>query len=152
MSVGITIRRARPAEGEILTRIAHAAKRHWGYSEEWIRLWRKDLSVDQTFIRGNRVFVATVVDEPVAFYALTGSGREHELEHFWVDPEHMNKGIGRRLFAHAVKTARSSGADSIKIVSDPHAEGFYLQMGADRVGEHASQPPGRMLPVLSVNT
>jgi hypothetical protein len=33
--------------------------------------------------------------------------------------------------------------------SDPHAEGFYLAMGAQRIGQSESTvTPGRMLPLL----
>ena len=39
------VRRARPADAAGLTRIAHAAKRHWRYPARWMRLWRDDLTV-----------------------------------------------------------------------------------------------------------
>jgi len=39
------------------------------------------------------------------------------------------------------------------IDADPNAEGFYLKMGAERVGESPSGSiPGRMLPLLQVST
>jgi hypothetical protein len=39
----------------------------------------------------------------------------------------------------------------LKIVSDPNAEGFYLRMGAQRVGWVAAQPRGRRLPLLVIH-
>ncbi len=37
----------------------------------------------------------------------------------------------------------------LSIQSDPHAEGFYLRLGARRTGEAPSQSiPGRLLPML----
>jgi GNAT superfamily N-acetyltransferase len=71
----------------------------------------------------------------VGFYALVGEGSQIELEHLWVLPEHMSAGIGRALFAHAVRRAASLNADLLEIESDPNAEGFYRRMGAIRVGE-----------------
>jgi hypothetical protein len=44
------IRRALPAEGRALTRLAHAAKRHWKYPEDRTRLWRDSLTVTPVFI------------------------------------------------------------------------------------------------------
>jgi hypothetical protein len=39
----------------------------------------------------------------------------------------------------------------VLIDADPFAEGFYLAMGAERIGEVASDAlPGRMLPQLRV--
>jgi GNAT superfamily N-acetyltransferase len=60
----------------------------------------------------------------------------------------MGRGLGRRLFQAAVLHARSLGARELEITSDPNAEAFYLRHGARRVGEVASQPAGRLLPLL----
>src|SRR2546425_9351805 len=43
----IQIRRAMPGEANALTKIAHAAKRHWGYPANWIAHW-KDRSEEHT--------------------------------------------------------------------------------------------------------
>jgi len=44
-AMNLHIRRAVPAEAGLLTEIAHAAKRHWGYPENWIRRWKSDLTI-----------------------------------------------------------------------------------------------------------
>mgnify|MGYP003337409735 CR=1 FL=1 len=41
----MTILRAQPEDHQVLTEIAHAAKRHWGYPESWIEEWRYFLTV-----------------------------------------------------------------------------------------------------------
>ena len=131
-----------------LTAIAHAAKRRWGYSENLIALWQADLTVTPEFIADNLVFCAVQDDEIIGFYALISQGDLFELEHMWVDPKHMRIGVGALMFKHAVCTVRSMDGSALRIVSDPHAEGFYLRMGARRVGEVASMPKGRTLPLL----
>jgi GNAT superfamily N-acetyltransferase len=72
------------------------------------------------------------------------------MEHLWLRPAWAGRGIGRSLFEHAVRTARLRGARNVTIESDPHAEGFYLHMGARRVGEVAADVDGarRRLPKL----
>jgi hypothetical protein len=62
----------------------------------------------------------------------------------------MGQGIGRSLFLHAVDRAKHLGFKKLEIESDPNAEGFYLRMGARRVGLNASEVAGhrRELPVL----
>lgn len=142
------IRRARAADAEALTRIAHAAKRHWGYGDGLIRLWAADLTVTEESLSEHPVYVAVRAARLVGFYALSRDGDQFELEHMWVDPPHMGSGVGTRLFDHAAATARSLGGATLRIASDPNAEGFYRRMGAQRVGEVASSPAGRMLPVL----
>jgi hypothetical protein len=51
---------------------------------------------------------------------------------------------------HLVARARAAGVEELRVVSDPNAAGFYLRMGACQVGEQASVPVGRRLPVLVI--
>ena len=146
----IEIRRAEPADAGVLTAVAHAAKRHWGYAEELIELWAPDLTVTAETIRADPVYCAVADGSVVGFYALSRDGAEFELEHMWVDPRFLRGGIGERLFRHALDTVRSSGGASLAIASDPNAEGFYARMGARRIGVVAATPPGRELPLLIV--
>jgi GNAT superfamily N-acetyltransferase len=138
----------RPADAARLTRIAYAAKRHWGYPDELMQLWSADLTITPTFLDENPTYAVAGPMGLMGFYALSRDENDAELEHMWVDPPHMGAGIGRLLFEHAVCTARSLGAATLRIASDPHAEGFYVRMGAGRVGEVPSTPAGRVLPLL----
>lgn len=147
-----SIRRARPADVARLTAIAHAAKRHWGYPEAEIALWRRDLTVTPDLLSEDVYLCAEDGGMVVAFCAVSLDGETAELEHLWVDPPAMGRGHGAALFRRALAVAREHGAPSLRIASDPHAEAFYLRMGAVRVGELSSPPPGRVLPVLSMRT
>jgi predicted N-acetyltransferase YhbS len=70
----------------------------------------------------------------------------------WVEPSAIGSGLGRTLWAHLLGQARGLGHRALLIESDPNAEGFYLRMGARRVGERASKIlAGRMLPVMVVD-
>lgn len=149
-SAPIGIRAAHPTDAPRLTAIAHAAKRYWGYSEELMALWDADLTVSLQFIDDHRVFCAVLDGEIVGFYALSRQGEAFELEHMWVDPQHMGAGVGALLFEHAVQTVRSMGGSVLNIVSDPHAEAFYRRMGASPVGQAPSKIPGRFLPLMSL--
>jgi ribosomal protein S18 acetylase RimI-like enzyme len=146
--VTVAIRRARPADAAVLTRIAHAAKRHWGYPEESIKLWKSDLTVTPELIRVQPVYCATRGVRTIGFYALSGADAAREIEHMWVAPRYLGCGVGRQLFAHLIKRLRGMKVARLRIVADPNAEGFYRRMGARRVGRVASTPAGRYLPLL----
>jgi GNAT superfamily N-acetyltransferase len=135
----------------VLSRIAHAAKAHWEYPEVLLRLWQHDLTVTPRFIEEHDVFCARRDGRIAGFYALSRDGSTFELEHLWVDPDDLGRGIGACLFRHAVDRVRECGGDVLRIASDPHAEGFYRRMGARRVDEVASTPAGRMLPLLDLD-
>jgi GNAT superfamily N-acetyltransferase len=143
---------ATPHDADALTRIAFAAKRYWGYPESWIQHWRDSLTITREFVRNNGVYAAVSGGGPCAFYALTGAGGELELEHLWVSPGWIGSGVGRLLFEHAMREATRREANAVAIEADPNAEGFYLRMGARRVGENVYEIEGRKrkLPLLTV--
>lgn len=146
--VGVVIRRARAEDADALTRLAHAAKRHWRYPEEWIGLWKTALTVTPELIEHHPVYCAWRDGDIVGFYALTGVPPARVLEHMWVAPSQIGSGLGSALFAHAIATLQDERSVTLRIESDPNAEGFYVKHGARRVGDVPSTPEGRTLPVL----
>jgi GNAT superfamily N-acetyltransferase len=142
--------RALPQDAEALTEIAHAAKRHWGYPERWIEGWRDILTMRPEFIVANVAYSAIEEGRAVGFYLLTTENDGMHLDHLWIAPPAMGRGIGRALFEHAVGQARALGHQTLKIEADPNAEGFYTQMGARRVGVTVTSIEGqqRELPLL----
>jgi len=145
------IRRARPEEAAALTALAHAAKAHWGYPAAWLAAWAEALTFTPEGIAADPVYVAPGPDgAPDGCYALGREGEATTLEHLWVRPDAMGRGLGRALLTHAARTAAAMGADRLQIDSDPYAEGFYLRAGAVRVGEIRAdvEGKGRTLPRL----
>ena len=138
----ITFRQARPDEAERLTEIACRSKAHWGYTAEQIAAWRPAfLTVTPDYISAHSPVVA-VYDEcgPVAFAALERGPQAAVLEHLWVLPEFIGRGIGSRLFRHISVRARE-----FTFTSDPQADGFYLKLGARVIGTVESEHQGRTL-------
>jgi GNAT superfamily N-acetyltransferase len=142
--------RAQPQDADALTEIAYAAKRHWGYPERWIESWRDTLTIRAEFIAANVAWCAMKDSRAVGFYLLTSESDGLHLDHLWILPGAMRRGIGRTLFEHAVEEARTLGHRILKIEADPNAEGFYTRMGARRVGETVTAIEGqrRELPLL----
>lgn len=121
---------AKPEEAAVLTDIAFAAKRHWGYPESWIQRWADELTLTPTMIRQHPVNCARLDTGICGFYSLELGDSGAELNDLWVLPSAMGQGIGRRLYVHAKNTARDHGASRMFWGSDPHAAGFYERMGA----------------------
>jgi GNAT superfamily N-acetyltransferase len=133
-----------------LTEIALAAKKHWGYPDRWMEIWREELTLRPEFIAGNETYSAIIDGQSIGFYALTRQNDKLYLLHLWVLPEWMGRGIGRLLFNHARERSKALGFHQFEIESDPNAEGFYKRMGARRVGfnVHMVEQQRRELPVL----
>ena len=149
---GKEILRARPDQAETLTQIAFAAKRHWGYPEHWIQLWSPILTITPEFIERHETYVVYLDQEPVGFCAIAMEDVRVSMEHLWVLPEYMGKGIGTDLFRHMLSRGRELGAQVLEIESDPNAQGFYERMGAKKVGEVVGEVDGqpRILPLLEI--
>ena len=144
------ILRAKPDDSAKLTEIAFAAKRHWGYPEWWIASWTRLLTVDPLSIAEQETYAAHVDGEPVGFYSLSRRTERMCLEHLWVLPRSMRRGIGRALFLHAVERVRALGFATFEIESDPNSAAFYERMGARQIATTFTELEGhsRKLPVL----
>ena len=149
----VRIRAAAREEAGLLTDIAHEAKRHWQYPERWIATWRESLTLTGEIIARQPTVVAEHDGLVAGFYSIRDLGDRWSLEHLWVRPRFMGGGVGRALLADAAGHVRRHGGQILWIESDPNAEGFYLAMGARRVGQIASDPDGdeRVLPCLELD-
>ena len=146
------IRPALPTEAEALSALAVRSKAYWGYDESFLSAVRDDLEITPADLETWIVYTLVETIEIRGFYALRPVDAETlDLERLFVDPPALRRGYGRHLFEHAVKTARERGFHWIDIASDPYAENFYLQMGAERIGDAASPIVGRTLPLLRID-
>lgn len=147
----------------MLTELCRRSKAHWGYEPELLERWASDLAITAHDIDRDAVLVAELGDADgapprrVAGFARISRGTAPHLDHpapaklndLWVEPGDIGSGVGRALFDAACEVARTLPADQLLIVADPNAEGFYLRMGARRIGEEASElVDGRRLPIL----
>jgi ribosomal protein S18 acetylase RimI-like enzyme len=144
----VHIRPAQLSEAALLTELALRAKAYWGYNAEFMEAARADLAVTTTQLATQSTFVLERNGDIAGFYKLREvTSSLVELTDLFVDADTIGQGWGRRLWDHAVATARSRGYFQMTFESDPNAEGFYLHMGAQRIGEvESSVKPGRYLP------
>jgi GNAT superfamily N-acetyltransferase len=148
--VAAAIRRARPSEAGVLSKLALRSKGHWGYDADFLAACRDDLALSPDDIATSAVYVYHDGDIVLGYHRLLlqDDGRA-ELDALFVDPAAMGRGVGKHLWRHAVATAMTLGCTEIVLQSDPQAKAFYLAMGAERAGESESTvAPGRMLPLM----
>src|SRR4028119_1610818 len=90
----IEICRAVPADSERATKLARAAKAHWGYPAEWLKSWESGLAITPQDIANHPTYVASLDDEVVGVCQLKESDAHSFLEHIWVDPRCHRRGAG----------------------------------------------------------
>ena len=132
-----------------LTEICVESKRHWGYPEYLIDIWRDELTITPRYIRHHNILKITDEHNEIlgfgAINSVNGNGL-YEIDHLWVLPKYIGKRIGKVLLERLEEIA---GPDkTIRVVSDPNAMSFYQNYGYHKVGEVKSKPDGRTLPLL----
>lgn len=145
------IRPAHPREAATLSRLAMRSKAHWGYDRAFLDACEHDLTIAPDRCDGVHLHVLECDGDVTGFFELVGAPPIGELANLWVDPARIRQGIGRTLWNAALAQARALGFRELTIDADPHAEAFYLRMGAERVGESPSTvDPDRLLPLLQI--
>ncbi len=151
--MAVWLRPAHAVEAAALSELAFASKAHWPYTAAQLAMWREDLRLTAGQAGDGTVWVAETTD-PAAqgsagrhgaagwFRLLPGSPHA-VLEHFWVAPAAMGRGVGKAMLAHAAVMARAAGAAGLSIDADPYAEPFYLAQGAVQVGVVAAPLAGQ---------
>ena len=105
-------------------------------------IWRAAfLTVTADYIKTHSPWVAVDGEGALVACAAQEQGTEGAvLEHPWLLPAYMGRGIGARLFRHM---AAQTG--DVTFTSDPQADGFYLKQGARAIGEAESAYQWRLL-------
>ncbi|MFT5466824.1 MAG: GNAT superfamily N-acetyltransferase [Verrucomicrobiales bacterium] len=151
MSAELTIRPAKVEDAEPLFRLAVESKAFWDYDEAQMAIFRKELNFSGEQLVDLSGHVAELKGKLVGYFTLVVHSNELvELEHLFVDPALLRQGIGQQLLMHAIEFSRARGHRLMKIISDPHAAGFYEKAGAEKVDDHESSIPGRTIPVLEI--
>lgn len=150
--MNLQVLRATPEQADELSRIAQAAKAHWGYPQRWLEIWTSQLTFSPEYFEQNDGWVAVVEQRPIGFYTLQEENGNACIENLWVLPEFIGKGIGKALFLHAVELARQRGYDILQLEADPNAVGFYKKMGMYQISESQYELEGqpRRLPIMEM--
>lgn len=92
-----------------------------------------ELPLDQ--IEGGGVFVAEELGSVRGFAAIVRREDGNvELDALFVEPAYWRRGVGRALVEHCVFEAGASGATSLHVLGNPHAERFYRACGFIQIG------------------
>ena len=99
------IRAARPDEVEAISNSAIRSKAVWAYAEEEMKVFRPELIISPQHVLNSHAHLMEQGAQLLGFYSLAEIGAAvGELEHIFVDPDHLGRGVGRALFGRACST------------------------------------------------
>ena len=145
------IRQLKAEDAPTASHLAIASKAHWGYGEDQMRVFSKELTLSPDQLQDQLGFGIWEGDSLRGFYTLATRDQGVELEHLFVAPDSLRCGLGRQLMSHAKAQAKQIGASRMTILSDPHSAGFYERMGARLDKWVPSSIPGRDIPVFRLD-
>jgi len=157
------IRHAKQTEAGILTEISFSSKGYWGYPKEYFDIWSKELTISHEYIQNNDVFVFQNDTIILGYYSIVELNNDIEvsgitiskgfwLEHMFIEPLSIGKGIGSKMFDHLQKRCRKRGITKLSILADPNSKGFYKKMGCEYKKEYPSTIRNRTTPLLILKT
>jgi GNAT superfamily N-acetyltransferase len=148
------VRNARPDEAALLATIAFESKAWWKYSPAVMAGWRDELVVRLEPADRRPTLVAEVEGEVAGFCQVVLDGATPLLEHLWIRPAYIGRGVGRALLGQAGAILVGLGHTRLLIDAEPNAEGFYRRCGAHRHGEVAAPidgQPDRVRPQMTLD-
>jgi GNAT superfamily N-acetyltransferase len=157
------IRPARQDEAAVLTRLSFESKGYWPYPPAYFDIWKKELTITANYIKVNDVHVYELEQVVTGYYAIVELSKDTDvsgimlkkgvwLEHMFIDPRHIGKGIGAKLFSHLYSRCIEKRITELGILADPNASGFYEKMGCRYVKEFPSTIRNRTTPYLVLKT
>lgn len=130
------VRPAARADHERLRELTFESKAHWGYDRDLVRRWADGLELEDGQERW-----AVEADGAIVAWAglIPPTDGIAILDHLWVDPAWMGRGLGSRLFRVAADRARGLEAERMEWGAEPNAVGFYEKAGGRFLRDHVSE-------------
>ena len=145
------IKKASINDHEILTEITKKSKAYWGYSEEQILKWNKNLTISREYIENNSVFTLVNNEKAIGYYSyIVRDEKNVSLDNLFVLPEYIGKGFGKYLMTDFLIRMKDEKFEKITLDSEPNAENFYLKIGFKKVGEFETSIKNRFMPIMEM--
>ena len=143
---------ARGCEASELNRTAIESEAFWGYDSDFMDKFKVSYQVTEEFIRKNPTFILYVEHKIIGFYSLLINSQENTIEYFYIQPEYIGKGYGKKMWNHLVNYCKAYNINELTLVTSPQAKDFYEKMGAIQIGEVESiLKKNRLIPLLKCN-
>ena len=132
------IRRARADEAGAIRDLITRSMAHWPHPPEYLEQAVELMSLSAEDVRRDEAWVVERDGTVVGFYRISREGEVAEIEELHLEPAFIGRGLGRRMFEHAVERARAIGASGLEWSTDEYALGFYRAVGGTEIGTSPS--------------
>ncbi|AKH63020.1 MULTISPECIES: GNAT family N-acetyltransferase [Photorhabdus] len=136
----ITIRLAEIAEQAALEALQLRASLMWEEDRELLLANPHTIELPIEHIEVGYVYIAEQAGVILGFsVVLPQSDGDAELDGLFVEPTVWHQGVGRQLLKTVLNNVHTEGGTSLRVLANPQAEGFYIALGFERLGEKRAQ-------------
>ena len=132
----LRIRDATSGEAPVLEALQRRSSDIWPDYREQLAAHPDAIALPHTFIDNGWVRVAVDdQDKPIGFsVVIPADGAIHDLDGLFVEPGHLQEGVGRALVEDAATRAADSAAVGLEVIAGP-AQAFYERLGFGLLGD-----------------
>jgi GNAT superfamily N-acetyltransferase len=129
VSAAVHIRDATAAERAALEALQRRSSDVWEAYRAQLAANPDAIALPERHIDNGWVRVAAAGDDtPIGFsVVIPAGGPMHDLDGLFVEPAHMQRGVGRALVEDAATRAAHDGAMCLEVIAGP-AQGFYKRL------------------------
>lgn len=133
--------------------LMHRSKAYWRYDEAFMDKFMQLFQMTADYLEKNtaKLFCVSAddqCDKPIGFYSFSVNMRGAEIDNFFIDPDYIGKGFGKKMWSILIEDFKSQGVNKFTLWSDPGAEAFYKKMGCDKIGVKKSPMMPDRYPVI----
>lgn len=135
---------------EKINTLLRQSKSHWGYDNDFLDRFMEKLGITQAYLQKHSIQLFYINDQLAGFFNFSFNAEGlFELDNFFLHPDYIGKGIGRKLWNACCQEAKKQNQNQFIIWIDPNAEPFYIKMGCQKIGVRQSpMMPNRYPPIL----
>lgn len=147
----VIFRRAGEEDLISLNQTLRSSKAYWGYDQEFMDAFMEKFGLSEQYLQDNIVYLMSQSSRDIGYFSFIFH-EEHslELDHFFISPEYIGKGFGRKMWEACCEVAQELHVEEFTLWADPEAEGFYSKVGCRKIGVKKSPfMPNRYPPIMS---
>jgi GNAT superfamily N-acetyltransferase len=114
-----------------LNNIAFLSESHWGHDKNMMAVFKEEYRLTQEYLKNNKVFNMMLGGNIIGFYAFNMTQEIPELEYFYLKPEYIGMGYGRKLWDEAIEFCKNNKIKTFVFVAGSEVKKYYLKMGAE---------------------
>ncbi len=131
----VTLEPAKAADLEACIRLIARSKAVWPWPPGYLDAALPLLRIDQAYLASNLALTILEDGRLAGFAAFILEPPQALLDHFWIEPDRIGLGIGRRALQQMIPPVSARGIRTLLVYPDPPAEPFYQKLGFVAVGD-----------------